>query len=407
MNICMLLEGTYPSDIRVRKEAATLVEDGHDVTLLCWAEEDAPAVETVHGMTVKRLPLRDAHSGPRGAVQGLAYMADHVHRPWADALDSVCERQSIDVVHVHDLPLVRTGLAVARPRGLRVVADLHENWPEAVRQYRRTDSWRRFLREPSYLLSTAALPIWRLERLERSCVRQVDRVITVVEEAKDHYVGDCDVYPGKVSVLSNVVSLAQFDTESVVPADVPGEFVVMYVGSLGGKHRGLETVVRAMETVVSAVPEARLVIVGGGSQYERTLRACAREVGVEEQVELTGWVDFEEVPRYIAASDVCLVPHEATPHTETTVPHKLFQYMALGKPVVVTDVPPLKRVVSETESGIVVPAGDVDAMAAAFRRLHDDPTAGERMGEHGRQAVRERYNWETESKTLSTLYEGL
>lgn len=407
MNICMVLEGTYPSDIRVRKEAATLCEAGHDVTLVCWAEEGAPASETVHGMRVLRRPLRDAHAGPRGTLLGLAYMADHIHRPWAETLGRVCDRRDIDVLHVHDLPLVKTGLAVARPRGLRVVADLHENWPEAVRQYRRTDDWRRFLREPTYLASTVALPLWRLKRLERTCARRADRVITVVDEARDHYIADCDLAPEKVSVLSNVVSLDQFDTASVEPADVPGEFVVMYVGSLGGKHRGLETVVEAMDRVLTVVPEATLVIVGAGDQYKRTLQERARAVGVSDQVVYTGWVDFEKVPSYIAASDVCLVPHEATPHTETTVPHKLFQYMALSKPVVVTDVRPLERVVGETGCGIVVPAGDADAMGSALVSLYESPTDAQRMGQRGRQAIEETYNWTTESASLLAVYESL
>jgi len=405
MDILMLLEDTYPTDIRVRKEAHTLLEAGHDVTLLCYAEEDAPATETVHGIDVRRVPLRGAHAGVRGLVRGAAYMATHVHRGWAATLERYMERD-VDAVHVHDLPLVRTALSVADGRDVRIVADLHENWPEAVRQYRRTDGWRRYLREPTYLASTAALPVWRLKRLERDCVRRADHVVTVAEEAKTHYVEDCGAEPQEVTVVSNAVSLDQFRTDDVRQADVAGEFVVSYVGTLGGKHRGLETVVRAMAAVLREAPGAHLLVVGPGRAYRQTLEDCARELGIADRVTFTGWVDFEAVPRYIAASDICLVPHAATPHTETTVPHKLFQYMALGKPVVVTDVAPLKRVVEETECGIVVPAGDVTGMAEALLSVYDNPDTAAEMGDHGRRAVHDRYNWVTEGEKLAALYDS-
>lgn len=407
MNICMLLEDEYPPDIRVRKEARALLEEGHSVTLLCHLGADEPAFETVEGVDVRRKPLQHAHSGVSGFLAGTAYMITHVHHPWAEAINRVCEASDIDVIHVHDLPLVKTALEVARPRGIRVIADLHENWPEAVRQYRRSDGWRRYVQEPTYLLSTLALPIWRWKRLERTCVRRVDHVITVVEEAKTHYVRDCGVVPEKVSVVSNVVSLDQFDVEDVAPKPIDGDFVLSYVGTLGGKHRGLEAVIEAMPEICAKIPEARLLIVGSGSDYEHRLRALCQELGVRDHVDFTGWVDFEEVPSYITASDVCLVPHASTAHTETTVPHKLFQYMALGKPTIVTDVAPLKRIVEETGCGLVVPAGDSAAMADAALSLAADSERAVSLGERGRQAVAETYNWQSESTKLTALYEAM
>jgi len=407
MNICMVLEDTYPSDIRVRKEARALIDDGHDVTLLCYAEEDAPATETVHGIAVRRAPLQAAHSGPRGMLRGAAYMATNIHSGWRETLAQFAEEEGIDVVHVHDLPLVKTAIEFARGREIRVVGDLHENWPGAVRQYRTTDRWRDYVQKPTYLFSTLSRPIWRLKRLERECVRGVDHVITVVEEGKTHYVENCDVPPETVTPLSNVVSLDQFPTDGVEPVDIDGEFIISYVGTLGGRHRGLETVIEALPSVLAEIPAARLLIVGPGSDYKRILRDLADDLGVSDRITFTGWVDFEAVPRYIAGSDVCLVPHASTPHTETTIPHKLFQYMALGKPVVVTDVAPLERVVGETASGIVVPAGDSTAMADAFRSLYADPDAAAKMGERGRRAVTEQYNWAAESRKLTAFYESL
>jgi glycosyltransferase involved in cell wall biosynthesis len=189
---------------------------------------------------------------------------------------------------------------------------------------------------------------------------------------------------------------------------MPEGVVASYVGRLG-VHRGLETVLEALahrdDTTDTPM---QLVIVGpDDNDNADALRAHARTLGVSDQLCFVGWVDFEDVPRYMAASDICLVPHAATPHTETTIPHKLFQYMAAARPVLVTDVPPLKRIIDETNAGLVTPAGDPAAMADALHELGADSEHADTLGRNGRQAVEEHYRWEHDAETLRAIYRDL
>jgi glycosyltransferase involved in cell wall biosynthesis len=440
MHVCMLLGDTYPPDIRVTKEATALVDAGHRVTIICHRGDGEPHRETHRGIDVRRYRLQDAHDGLVGTLRGARYLATYVHGAWRETVADVVEATGVDALHVHDLPLVRTALAVGESGDVPVVADLHENWPEAVRQYRATDDWRRYLETPTYLAAQLAMPVSRWKRIERDCVRRADRVITVVREAELHYVGDCGADPSDVTVVSNVVDLERFDADArpvpiddlvgkastgvadsavddeesaaeegsaVDDGDPDAGFVLTYVGTLGGPHRGLETVVRAMPALTDRVPGARLVIVGSGAAYERELRDLVDRLDLGDCVTFTGWVDFEDVPSYLAASDVCLVPHRSTGHTTTTVPHKLFQYMAMSKPVLVTDVRPLARIVEETEAGLVVPAGEPAAMADAAARLAREPSLAADLGRNGRRAVERRYNWDREATRLLELYDGL
>jgi len=101
------------------------------------------------------------------------------------------------------------------------------------------------------------------------------------------------------------------------------------------------------------------------------------------------------------------VPHLSTPHTDSTLPHKLFHYMAFGKPVIVGDAIPLERIVGEEDCGLVVASGDDAAMAEALRRLHADPELRRRMGGNGRRAVWEKYNWDVGIKPLLEFYASL
>ena len=123
-----------------------------------------------------------------------------------------------------------------------------------------------------------------------------------------------------------------------------------------------------------------------------------------ESVIFTGWVDFKYVPTYIHISDVCLVPHHSSGHTETTIPHKIFQYMLMCKPIIVTDVGPLARVARLANSGIIVPSGGYDEMADAVIKLYNNPELVEDFGKNGREAVINGLNWETDADKLCKLY---
>ena len=407
MQICMLLTVSFPPDIRVEKEGRALVEAGHDVTVLSPPVTERPDRETISGIKVRRVPFDRAHAGLGRLDKRVRHLMTGVHAGWMRAIDQFAASDGIDVLHAHDLPIVETALAAGEKYGLPVVADLHENWPEAIRQYRQTHDLTDQFR-PTAVASRLVKPIRRLKHIERRAVRGADRVITVVEEAKRHYVHDCGVDPAKVSVVSNVVDLESFDTMDGAPA--PGyedEFVLTYLGSLSGGHRGIDSLVRAMPVVNRRVPDAKLLIVGSGGTYADQLRDLASQLGVEHCVEFAGRVPFEEVPSYLAASDVCSVPHRSTPHTETTVPHKLFQYMAARRAVLVTDVGPLGRIVRETDAGMVVPPDDPDAVADATADLHENSDERRTLGENGRAAVERRYNWATESQTLCGVYDQL
>lgn len=406
----MLLPERFPPDIRVEKEAASLSAAGHSITLLCRGGPAEPVRETIEGIDVRRLRTDRLFAGLGGLLDGVRYVSTAVHPAWVRAVSDIHTTDAIDAIHVHDLPLVKTGLHLGERYRIPVIADLHENYPEAARQIQRMRGWREIARSPDDLVQRVFFAPWRLKRLERDGVRHADRTITVCEEARAHYLRDCDADPSAVKIVSNTVDREVFDSETppttALPFDPAGSFVVSYIGNFT-RHRGLDTLIEGFARLAETTSDARLVLVGKGNDaYVAGLKRLARSLGVRERVQFTGWVDFADVPGYVAASDVCVVPHAPTPHTETTIPHKLFQYMAMGVPVVVTDVPPLSRIVERTQSGLVTPADDGAAMGAVLDELTDADRAHE-LGENGRRAVEREYNWERDGRRLRMLYDEL
>lgn len=417
-HVCMLLPGAFPPDVRVRKEVDALRTAGYRVTVVASGPAGRPERETVAGASVVRLD-RTTRRGRLGWFASAAVnLPTAIHPRWLVAVWRLHRRDPVDVLHVHDLPLGGTALLARRLFGMPVVLDLHENYPEAVLQWRRTTGGIRA--SPLGWLKHRLYPRSRWQRLERRWVRRADHVLTVVGEARDHYLRDCGADRSRVTVVSNTVELSRFtpaetgaSTERLAAGESEAssaagtgsdDFTVSYVGGFG-PHRGLDTAVRAVAELDEGV--SLLLVGGGGGTTEAELRALIGELGVADRVTITGWVDFDDVPDYVAASDVCLVPHASSPHTETTVPHKLFQYMAMQRPVVVTDVAPLARIVGETESGLVVPAGDHAAMAEGIHRLREDAELRDVLGRNGRVAVETEYSWDRDAARLVGVYEEI
>jgi glycosyltransferase involved in cell wall biosynthesis len=180
-------------------------------------------------------------------------------------------------------------------------------------------------------------------------------------------------------------------------ASRPDQLTVAYLGLLEAP-RGLGTAIQAMREVRRRMPGARLVVIGSGRDAD-TFREEARLAGVADAVDFLGWLDYPEALRRLQTCDVGLVPHHATTSWQTTIPNKLFDYMSLGKPVIVSDARPTKRIVTEEGCGLVFPDRDVRALAEAMVAM-GDPALRDACGRRGQQAIAARYNWETDERRL-------
>ena len=182
-------------------------------------------------------------------------------------------------------------------------------------------------------------------------------------------------------------------------------FVVSYVGTFGA-IRGLDTLIRAAADLKNEIPDLHLLLVGGDyNQHE--LEALAADLNIKDRMNITGWVDFDTVPGFIELSDICTVPHVKNDFTDATIPHKLFQYMLMGKPVVVSDAKPLQRIVEETGCGRVFKSRDEQDLAEALYSLYQDPEQRRMMGVQGRIAALQKYNWKKEEENLLGLYRNM
>ncbi len=401
MNIGMVLPNSFPPDIRVEKEARCLIEQGHKVFLLAYQKNGQLKEENVNGIHVVRVSL---HNSVFWRVFRYGeFSIFKVHPEWKKHIQYFIDKFGIEILHIHDLPLVNTGITAAKRRSIPVIADLHENYAEAVK------AWNSGKRSILTKIINFIFSPSRWDKHAKTVLQQVKHIIAVIDEGKEYYQNYYKIPNDRITVIMNTEDLDFYDSiklKNDIIEKYANKYIISYIGGFG-PHRGIDTAIRAMPNVIRAIPHAQLLLVGGkGSpKFESEIHTLINSLNLKEHVYLTGWVDFSLVPSYIAASSVCLIPHHASGHTNSTIPHKLFQYMAMKKPIVTTDCIPLKRIVEETQSGIVVHSGDANEMANAIIELYNNPDRAHQYGENGRKAVEIKYNWKNEAKKLIDLYQ--
>ena len=380
----MVLDREFPPDIRVENEIDALAGAGHDVHIACYTRKNKPAFEKTERFTIHRKSIRAFTYKSSVACLTLPFYFSF----WKRFLIRILKNQQFDVIHIHDLPLVGVGMRLKQLFGIRLVVDLHENWPAFLKISKHANTLAGRIMSPGFL--------WRA--YEKKILRQADAIVVVVNEAKSRIM-ELGIEGEMVFVVSNTINLNELDLSP--SRNTRDETVLYYAGGIN-YHRGLQQVILAMHK--SGNKRLIFRILGDGS-YKEELIKLVEKLNLKEQVIFHGYQPFRKVMEMLSESDFALIPHLKTGHTDSTIPHKLFQYMYAQKPVIASDCLPIKRIIEETGAGIIYNSGDINALSAVLNRL--DTLNYAEMAHKGKQAVIQKYNWNHDSEILVQMYKRL
>ena len=394
-SVAMFVYGDAAYDSRVMREAAALASSGRRVLVIGHTADALPDVESHGDWQLIRVGALDqlrpgAETSRPGAAARAAWLARYAGglREWAEAATRAAVRwadpRDPAMWHGHDL----TGLmAAARARARRgglLIYDSHELFMEAGTVARLPDFARRLL-----------------ANLERRYARTSDLVITVnsgiANELMRRYripapvvVMNCPVVPDQVpdrlsSPIREVLGLG----------DRP---VLLHHGGLAG-GRGIIETIDALDYLPS---EVALVVLGHGELVpEIEARASGRANG---QLFHHPTVPIDELPSWVAGADVGVVAFQPIETNNLlATPNKLFECLAMGVPVVVSDFPEMRSIVDTWRVGATCNPRDPASIAEAVRRVlaQDRPT----LFNACRTAATERYSWQRQSSTLLEAYD--
>jgi glycosyltransferase involved in cell wall biosynthesis len=285
------------------------------------------------------------------------------------------------------------GAFLKRARGIPLVLELRDLWPDYVADMG--------------LVSGSTMDL--LFRLERWLLKEADQVVVVTPSFKKRLV-EKGVPPERIHVLPNAVDPDLYYREEVAPP-IPelvranGDFVVGYLGNFG-RSQGLESVVEAAAILAQRDPSIRIVLTGDGPRRE-TVEAAMRN-GARGRIAMRGPIPKDQTRAYYNSLDACLVPLAPFPAMQDTIPSKLFEVMACETPVVASLGGEGRRVVRNSECGVVSdpgsPAGIAEGVLQIKRAGREQRAL---MGERGRAHVLQHFSRDEIAETYYELLEAV
>jgi glycosyltransferase involved in cell wall biosynthesis len=285
-------------------------------------------------------------------------------------------------VYVRKGVLLHSALLAARLMGRPAILEVNETDQEPAQFHK---------------LPQRFLPFLRL--LSRAAFKMSGHIIAVSKGMREWVLSN-GASPGKVEVVPNAADPELFRPMSksaccqALGLDERFRWIC-FVGAMEF-WQGLEVLLQAMASVAQEKEEARLMLVGPGSQRASLLRQ-AEELGIADRVVLAGAVARRTVPLCIGASDICVAPVIAAEHC----PIKVFEYLACERPVVASDIPAIAEVLKASGSGwLSKPGCPKDLAAKMLEALNTSDAEKSEMGRHGRQVVVERYSWRSVARRV-------
>ena len=317
--IAVLLYSSYPSDSRPRRAAEAMVQAGARVELICPKETSkALAREEIGGVEVTRVPL----SLRRGGKLTYFYQYGMFFLACGLVLTRRTFRRKYDAIHAHNMPDFLVWAAwLPRLLGAKIILDLHDPMPELFMSLYHRDRHDRMIRCLSWL--------------ERRCVAFAHLVLTPNEAFRQRFVSRSGCV-GKIQVIMNSPEEQIFSpgpAESTAAAR-SGGFRVMHHGLIAERH-GLDIAIEAISLLRSSIPDLTFEIFGERKVYLDRILELARERGVEDRVHFHGMVSEQEIARQIHQSDLGVIPNRWSPFIEINLPTRIFEYLALHRPVIV------------------------------------------------------------------------
>lgn len=369
--ICILSTVHLCFDVRMfQAEARTLARAGFPVTLI--ALED-PTPSQTDGVRLLPQPR------PRHRLQRMLSTLRVVR---------LARRQPVGLYAFHDPELLPAAVLLKLLTGRPLVYDVHEDVPAAIRS-------RPWLPRP---LRPLVARLYQL--LEGLALPFVDG-LTLADHAYQKY------YQGRRSITALNYPLMTYAGlyEERRPGGRP---TLVYAGSITAL-RGLYEMIELVRRLRPSFPDLLLRLVGPvGSPAEK---ARAEELITQHDlgnhVQFSGLVSHLEVHRHLLDADVGLALLHPDPNYVNSLPTKMFEYMMMGRPVVVSNFPMWAQIVGEAGCGFAPDPLDLDAVEAVLRQLLADAELRREMGRRGRVAVLEKYSWEKEGERLVAFYREL
>jgi glycosyltransferase involved in cell wall biosynthesis len=376
-NVLYVWKSPYPWDPRIEKICKTLHSNNFDVNLLARWDGKQRENETIDGLNVIRV----------GYNLPTKFSAPLFSNPvWKKAISSAIKEFKPTLIMPREIMLAETCGKAGRKFGIPVLMDMAEHYPAAMK------GWDKYYRNIVKRFAVHYLNV--PERVERSCVGLMDGILTVSSELSKR-LNDKYSYPfKKMQVIHNTPEKSWFDNVRIGSSVPPIEFA--YHGYMT-PDRNLDKMVKGFIIAAKTVPDIRLTVAGTGDTYE-TLLEIAQKSQYTDRIRFTGPYLHSEIDKLYSEMDIGILPFKNNEFINHIIANKFFDYLAAGKPMIVSQAKPMARLIEETKAGIAVDCNDENEIAQAIIKIREMDV--KKFSENGRKAFLEKYNWDVDAKNM-------
>jgi len=392
MRIGMVLDRPFPPDDRVRKEAQSLIKAGHEVHLLCFRHNNENSYEEIAGIKVHRVYM------PHWLykkLSALILLLPFYNQFWYKHISRFVAREKIEILHIHDLPLVGVGLKIKKEYSLPVVADMHENYPIFISEIKFANTF----------LGKILINKEEWFNKEKEWLNQVDRIVVVVEGMKRRLESILSSEK-EIIVTPNSPVIGDIVEHQIEIRELSKRFndkyIVFYFGGLDSR-RGLDTLISAAPSLKEKINNLAIVIVGSGS-YLTDLERKIDDNNLSEIFIFEGWHPTSHLQSYLKVTDICIIPHLKSVQTDNSSPNKLYLYMIFAKPIISTNCDSIQQVILKENCGLIYESGNHKELEQKIIDIYNNPDEAEQMGLNGAKAVKEKYDWGITVQGLINMY---
>jgi glycosyltransferase involved in cell wall biosynthesis len=374
--VCMITLNHSPFDDRLfYREARSLLKDGYQVQVISAARKSNEK-NIYPGFKIKYVESDTNYRLLKWMLTLSKLFLESIHT-------------SSDVYHCHEPDTFLVAILIKIFTRKRIIYDVYEYYEDVI---------------PLSHGLTKFFLIFMTVIFEPMFCRFADGIIVADAEIRKRY----EKLNKKVCVLYNYPCLDIFGQEckeKLRKASYPGRCVVIYVGGMT-EERGILDLIKAVLEVSKIHPSIKLILVGWflTEEFRDKCADYIRSKGMGGMVDILGGVPHTEISHLISSADIGAVLLHPIPKFYKNIPTKQFEYMACGKPIVGSDLPPISGYVGEAKCGILVDPTDVDEVADAISYLIEHPEEANAMGQRGKRAVLDKYNWGNEERKLLRFY---
>jgi len=375
--IIMLLTNAFEPDPRVYQEAKSLINNGYDITIICWDRDyKKQAFEKIYSIKIERIYVRSTHG--RGVSQSIFLFIF-----WVKAFFRIIKKQ-FDIIHCHDFDTLPVGFLIGKVKRKAIIYDAHESFSDML---------------------IGSLPKWFIKLIiftENILIKKINLLITVgcILEKNFQSRG-----VKKSCVVGNWKDLKDFNTSKEKintlkkALEIPeNKLITCFIGCFT-KERMLPELLNA----VSLSQNAHLLLGGDGPSRNSVISLLKKSTNIT----YLGYVDSTKIPLYTSVSDVIIYTFDKeNPNSKFSAPNKLFEALAAGRAIISGNFGEIGKIIRKENCGLVLEAITVDSLLKSFTFLCSNGFLKEYQ-QNAAIAGREKYNWKKAEKILLENYINL